>query len=775
MCEDAPGRARVSADKRPLFDGVPAHSAIGWHMTVDELIDILFPGGGPARPTAEQDAILRHARGPGWILAGPGSGKTEVLTVLVLRLLFVEDDAVQLTRVRPEAIFVTTFTEKAALNLEDRISYYRARIVAARPELAAVDISKLRLGTLHGLCNDILQEDRAPNYQNVRLMDEMESAMFVYEHISVVDAPDDQADRPFWTHFSYLFTPREWQTKYAYLPSKWNKTAALVKLFNRIAEDRVSIAAMRTAGGQWARLADLYEEYSGKLIAEHRCDFSHLQQRFLEFLGTPLGRRFREGDSEQNLPGIDWVLVDEYQDTNLVQEEIYLTLAARAPHNIVVVGDDDQALYRFRGGSVECMVSFDAACETFLGIPRAGVARYPLVANFRSHADIVSFCNDYITAFSQMLLAGARVPNKPPLVARSTIAGDYPAVGQLRAAKLADLADRFAELVQDLVANGIVSDYSQCCLLLKSAKETPRNALPYVAALQARGIGVYNPRSKAFLEQEEVMVLLGALLALLDPQARNVPPYPKELVDAVTDYRVEYSRVAAANPELADYIARARQSLAANPGKYVNASLQEMIYYLLSRQPFTTWATDPVRRVRLARITALIESYSSMPVPGQPNVSRGRMKASVAHPGEVDWSASFYHLFFGYLSRTGLDEEEDEDSITPQGLVPVMTIHQAKGLQFPFVFVGHMGEDPDVSTAHQLETQLAPFPTNPARTFARLPEQTRAELDMIRQYYVAYSRAQWALVLMGTTAQFKNGRVPCGPDAAWLPSRILPL
>ena len=90
-------------------------------------------------------------------------------------------------------------------------------------------------------------------------------------------------------------------------------------------------------------------------------------------------------------------------------------------------------------------------------------------------------------------------------------------------------------------------------------------------------------------------------------------------------------------------------------------------------------------------------------------------------------------------------------------MVPVMTMHQVEGLQFPFMFVGHMGEDPAVSVSHQLETRLSQFPTNPARAFARLPRAMRAELDMIRRYYVAYSRAQWALILMGTNAQFKTG------------------
>ena len=61
-------------------------------------------------------------------------------------------------------------------------------------------------------------------------------------------------------------------------------------------------------------------------------------------------------------PGIEYVMVDEYQDTNPIQEQIYLTLTNNAPHNFCVVGDDDQALYRFRGGTVDCMVTFDQKC-----------------------------------------------------------------------------------------------------------------------------------------------------------------------------------------------------------------------------------------------------------------------------------------------------------------------------------------------------------------------------------------------------------------------------
>jgi DNA helicase-2/ATP-dependent DNA helicase PcrA len=173
----------------------------------------------------------------------------------------------------------------------------------------------------------------------------------------------------------------------------------------------------------------------------------------------------------------------------------------------------------------------------------------------------------------------------------------------------------------------------------------------------------------------------------------------------------------------------------------------------------------------------LFEAYVSMPVPGRPNLSRGSLRASSANPGEIidGWCRSFYHLFVGYLSRAGLDEEEDDDEICPPGMVPIMTMHQSKGLEFPFVFVGHMGQDWDTSATHRLETELSQFPGNPARAFPRLSEALRAELDLIRQYYVAYSRAQNALIVVGTNAQFSKGAIPCGPNAAWINNQVPPL
>lgn len=744
-------------------------------MNIDELLQELENARGYPL-TSEQEAIIRHPNGPGWVLAGPGTGKTEVLTVMLLRLLYVTDDPIQQENVAPESIFVTTFTEKAARNLGDRLTTMRAYVIAADPTLEDIDISKLRINTLHGLCNELLQEFRAENYQNVRLMDDFEQAMFIHEHMDVVKRPVDARDVPFWSEFEFLFAQNVWQARYGNCPRKWAMAKALVNIFNRLVEDRIDIAALRAAGGQMQRLADLYEEYDQLLVDNFRCDFSHLQARFLEFLVTPVGQAFCDGTGTDT-NGIQWVLVDEYQDTNRIQEEIYMSLANRVDHNLVVVGDDDQAMYRFRGGSVECMVTFDDAIQVFMGISAASVATYPLSTNFRSHPDIVKFCDDYITSFSVMGQPGSRVMGKPSLSPGSSIAGSYPAVATLEAQRVRDLPGRFAGTVRGLIDNGIVSDPNQCCLLLKSTKETARNAGPYVQALRDEELEVYNPRNKAFMEQEEVQCLIGAILNIVDNLRTQVPRiqfgvrsgqllYPLE-----QDCRNTFDNVVTSFPDLQGYVNDVVNEIqAADPGAYFDTSLHEMAYLIFGIEPFRTWQADPARRLRLGRLTQLIESYSSMPVPNIPNVSRGTLRVSRRTPGEIvpGWVRQFYHLFVGYLSDAGIDDIEDEEVICPPGMVPVMTIHQSKGLEFPFVFAGHAGANASIDYTHQLEDMFDPYPMNSARSFSRASAIDRAQLDLIRQYFVAYSRAQYALIIMVGKSQLRNAPIPCGPTRNWL-------
>lgn len=388
----------------------------------------------------EQKQAVDYNNGPLWLIAGPGSGKSEVLVTRTLRLLCVEPT------IEPGSILLTTFTKKAAQNLEDRLYTYLSVLKEADPALQSLDIADIRIGTLHSLCNDILQEYRYPGYQNVRFLDDIEQNLFTYRHAAIASYEDLE----FWQAFDYVV--KDWRIK-DFVPNKWKRTKAAVTLFNHIVEDCVDLVAMEAAEGHWATLAGYYRQYEQELNDRYRCDFAHIQAKFLEFLQSPSGQRFLQGDGE-NRPPLSHILVDEYQDTNPIQERIYLALAANAPHHLTVVGDDDQALYRFRGGTVDCMVHFREACLSPAGF---GVAPEPiqLLKNYRSHVNIVDFFNRYISSFPEMQEPGVRAPGKQEIEAESSIEGDHPAVAWLSTRRAGDLAPAVARFVkEDLIDAG---------------------------------------------------------------------------------------------------------------------------------------------------------------------------------------------------------------------------------------------------------------------------------------------------------------------------------
>jgi len=187
-------------------------------IAIEQLHDALDTARGYPLNNHQREAVDFGA-GPLWIIAGPGSGKSEVLVTRALKLICVDG-------AEPRSVLMTTFTKKAARNLEDRLAAYLLALQTAHPELDSVDLSEMRIGTLHSLCNDILQEFRYPGYQNVRLLEDVEQHMFVYRHAEIVNC----TDMVFWSQFQYAiqrFSPN-------YLPNKWARAKASVTLFNHI-------------------------------------------------------------------------------------------------------------------------------------------------------------------------------------------------------------------------------------------------------------------------------------------------------------------------------------------------------------------------------------------------------------------------------------------------------------------------------------------------------------------------------------------------------------
>ena len=759
-------------------------------MDLRQMLDVVEQHSG-RKLNDEQKAVITHGTGPLWVIAGPGSGKTEVLVLRCLKLTCVDG-------INPNSIIVTTFTKKAAKNIQDRLAIYKGYIDHANANLKSIDLSGMRVGTLHSLCNDIMQEYRHQGYQNHRLFDDIDQLLFVREHSELASGDaTPEIYLPLWRHFHFLAerynsTGYQWTKSKTYLPHRWIRTNATVQLFNRIVEDLIDVSQMRAKGGIWKTLADAYTAYRQSLESNKACDFAHLQLKFLGFLDSQRSGRFLRGDGSLDHPSVSHVLVDEYQDTNPIQEEIYLRLAQHPPHNLCVVGDDDQALYRFRGGTVECMVNFDKACQRAWN-SQVKVALKPLSTNYRSHPDIVDWCDKYIRSFPVMTQLGARVSNKPSLVPdsqwsiRRTSWGaqlsEYPAISYLVGRTRADIANRFAQLIRGLLDNGVVNDLNQCVLLLRSTQSKPKSAGPYQEALAQKGIPIYNPRSRTFLDHPEIQTTLGALVAILDSNQRQISKMKQNnpIRGMIESWIRTYDCHAVLHSSLSDYVQYAIARISQIPANktvtqsssqgttMINATIQEIFYHIISLEPFATWRLDPERRVRLGQLSKVLESYCMLPFLDNIGSTRGTLRTDSHKGGQIEPMQlnHLYHSLVGLLVSEGLNDPEDEEVICPPGRFPIMTVHQAKGLEFPFVFVSNIGiQNVKRGPELLLEDTMCQFRINPLATV--FDAQQRAEQDNIRFFYVAYSRAEYSLVLLTTANELgKQGIGFGGYGQSW--------
>lgn len=649
-------------------------------ITVDELISAIERKNQYPFDQEQKDAII-HTDGPLWIIAGPGTGKTEVLVMKILRLLCCDG-------IDPQSIIATTFTEKAALNLENRVASGMLFLSGIYPDLSKVNYCQLRIGTIHSLCSDIMQEYRYAPFQNVRLMDDVEQAMFILQNISQYVRTNYAEIKPFFFPLT-LSDPRMVQRN-----GLWVWTRVLSNLFNHIVEDNLDLEAMKREGNHWLGLANAFEYYEARLVEQHSCDFAHLQKYFYEFLQTPQGLEFLCGTGQVSSVPIRAVLVDEYQDTNPIQEQIYFKLAHNEPHSICVVGDDDQALYRFRGGTVDCMVNFQDRCNSCFGIDTEMVQ---LTVNHRSNERIVEWCNKYIESFPVMQNPGARSP-KPALTAVPTNPGFQAAVGHIRANNAANVAQAFADTVFSLREHGIIEDYSQCVLILPSTKDSPLNARPYITALSNKGIPIYNPRAKDFLDHNEVKEFLGAFIAIIDPSLCGInQTFFPDIYSLVASWISAFRAIEDAHGELKNYIALSASTIQANavPRRVFAEYSAGILYRILSFEPFCNYQNIPEMDSRLSKITRIYEAFISQ---------NGRsLDADNSFPSQINnwWLSAFYSSMCGYLTEFGMDDDELDEEICPRGFFPIMTIHQSKGLEFDFVFAGKLGGAVSPDSSHK--------------------------------------------------------------------------
>lgn len=423
----------------------------------------------PAHLTQQQRDAILHEGGPLLIVAGPGSGKTEVLTWRVAHL-------VKSGVTAPVNCLVCTFANKAALELRDRI----------QRKLPDVDVEQMPIGTIHSLCADILREyqTKSPLPRGFRILDEEGQLLLVYRNRAEIGLSGVMKGRP-QDFFSAVLRMFNLATEELVGPERlldWCKAQrqAAETLASEAARGKSKLKAQKAADAvelwkEEAIVTESYRSYCGLLRSRNLVDFAFLQRYCLDLLDShpdvvaALRERFRA------------ILVDEYQDTNAAQERILQYLAGNG-ERLTVVGDDDQGIYRFRGATVGNLLGFEKRYP--------GARSIYLEQNFRSFDPIVK------NSLAVIANNQARFPKD-----LFTTRGAGSDIVLMYEHAVAEEAAAIARLLKGLRAAGKVHRLGDVAVLLRSVRSYSED---YVRALASQGIPVSVIGEPGFFARDDI-------------------------------------------------------------------------------------------------------------------------------------------------------------------------------------------------------------------------------------------------------------------------------
>ncbi len=636
-----------------------------------------------------QRSIVSTIDGPLVVIAGPGSGKTFSLVLRAMNILMLD-------KAQPRDLVIATFTEKAAFELRDRMS------AAAREVGYTADMSELRVSTIHGFCNRLLELHRHRTVlgNNFETLDELTQLLFIFDHFD--DIVGEPVNGKFLGH---------WTTK-------WTAIQGIRGYFDKITEELVDLNALAASTNPFLRLvAGSYDAYEKALFENNRLDFAHQQKLVHDLL--------QDAELVDSVAkGIKYVMVDEYQDTNFIQEQILFKLT-EPTKNLCIVGDEDQSLYRFRGATVRNILEFPTRVKN--------CSTVKLTTNYRSHQQIVKKYDRWMASADWTNRSGTSFRYDKTIKPDKDIEHpDYPSVFRIWGRDSRDEAERFADLVVFLKDNKVIEDYSQIALLLHSVRLDHSES--FLNALDRKGIPVFCPRARAYFDNEEVQLMVAcfALVFGYHGDGRgNVAGSLIELGRYVDDCLIELGRKCSGDHPLAKLLRRFTteiQSLKA--GESLDMRPADYFYRFISVEPFSTLVKNENRARNLAILSQLLNTFQNY-----------------YHYTVVTFKNREYlrfHLFNSFvrlLYDGGINEYEDPDQPFPKGYVQVMTIHQSKGLEFPVIVVGSL--DKQISSAKQIDRHLQPFYHRPRFE----PENRITAFDRMRLHYVAFSRPEKILVL----------------------------
>ena len=649
----------------------------------------------------EQRAAIEHGQGPLLIIAGPGSGKTRVITERIVHLLGEGSaDVDESVAAGPENILALTYTDKAAGEMTHRVRQ-------ALPDLETLPTVK----TFHAFCLDVLKEHDFDQ----QLLDEVDLWIFLRWRLRSLELQ----------HYLKLAEPGAFLHDLNEFCSRCQDE--LVEPDDFAAYVAKCSAALGSRAPDPMEIAEIAKKEELARVFHRSREL--LEQAGCTSFGSLMSKMLRLWDEEPNVlerlrRRFQYVLVDEYQDTNYAQVEILRRLVA-PPYNITAVGDDDQAIYRFRGASSGAFQMFDRAFP--------GHATVYLNRNYRSRRRILRASQAVIEKNE------GRYESKPPL---RTENAEGERVFLLEAPDVRAEAVWVADEVERLQKRG--QRLGEFAVLYRSHAHRER----LVEQFRLRGID-FNIRGLSILRTPLVRDLL-AYLRLIHSLHDNI-----SLTRVLLGPRWRF-------PEGLAQDARRRAS-----------QNRSSIYTAIRATEQTLFAAD-LRRTGWRQLEALLaklrEAARVSPLPALfdrlvaalgiqfPDDSReaGHLKAfrkfleawqekhergglapverdqEAAAPRPID---SFMEYFSFFLDAGGqIEAPEPRDTANA---VQMMTVHAAKGLEFPVVFVLSLGRNR--------------FPTNEKKPVIEFPDALRKDplappgihqQEERRLFYVAMTRAQ---------------------------------
>ncbi|CAN5764325.1 3'-5' exonuclease [soil metagenome] len=624
----------------------------------------------------QREAVL-HKDGPIMIIAGAGSGKTKVLTTRITHLMSEH-------KVDSFNILALTFTNKAAAEMKERIE----RI------LGNTEARNLYVGTFHSVFARILRaEANKIGYPNNFTIYDTDDAKSVVKTVINELELDDKQYKP--------------NVVYNRISSAKNALIGPAEYLNDWALQQEDNRANRSAIGL------IYDAYAKRCFKNGAMDFDDLLFKMYILLKT-------NADSLSKYQRkFKYILIDEYQDTNPAQYEIIKLLGAMH-ENVCVVGDDAQSIYSFRGATIENILQFQKDYDD--------VKVVKLEQNYRSTKNILEVANEIISN------------NKGQIEKKLfTIKDEGEKIKLVRTMTDKDEGKMVADAIQEKKLRNHL--YNKDFAILYRTNAQSRS---FEEALRRMGIAYRIYGGMSFYQRKEIKDFIAYLRLVVNPKdeeaLKRIINYPARGIGKTT---IEKAVLFANTNDLSLW------DILSNAAMYgfKSGTLESIDGFVTTIKMFQSELTKKNAydlAVIVGKSTNIVkELFNDKTVEGlarYENVQEllNSIKEFIETPFNMEDGEVGDKSLGSYLQQIVLltDSDDDKENLD---VVKLMTIHAAKGLEFPVVFVGG------------LEETL--FPN-------AMSINTREELEEERRlFYVAITRAETHLYLSYANARYRFGQL----------------